>query len=159
MNQCTPGPSNNHSVGCRKVVMNRLLTNNAKIQRPSYLPSDQKGDWIWGIYKYSTTSERFSNFMLILKKFWTLIWKRDVRNTKFIVDNTDVHIAQNTKLATIHLDCEILWLPQYSPNLAPVEWVFGVSKKIIRNLKPLRTINFFVEFRQKRHNWKHGIIK
>ena len=92
--------------------------------------------------KYSTTSERFSNFMLILKKFWTLVWKRDIRNSKFIVDNAAVHIAQNTKLSVIHLDCEVLWLPQYSPNLEPVEWVFGVSKRIIRNFKPLKTINY-----------------
>ena len=64
MNQCTSGPSNNHTVGCRKVVVNRLLANNAKVQRQSYLPSDQM----------EIGCEGSINIQQPLKDFRTLCW-------------------------------------------------------------------------------------
>ena len=158
MNQCRSCPSNNHTVGCWKVGVNRFLTNNAKIQLPSYLLSDQMEIGCEGSINIQISLKDFWT-LCWFSNFWSLAWKRDIRNTKFKVDNVAVNITQNTKLPTIHLDCEVLWLPQYSANLASVEWVFGVSKRIIRKFKSLRTIKFLVEFRQKRHNWKHVIIK
>ena len=100
------------------------------------------GDWLWAIYQGSTTSQRFGLCLLILRENWTKTLKIDPCRIKVMWDNASVHVSKKTLKMAVFLDIPIYWLPQYSPSIAPVEWVFGAMKYIIACMKPQKKIDF-----------------
>ena len=100
------------------------------------------GNWMCCVYNNTTTARRFSQFLMILQKFWTIVIGIDPKALKVTLDNAAVHLAHKTKSVAVHLDLIIYSLPQYSPSLAPTEWVFGIMKKKISHRKPKTIINF-----------------
>ena len=63
-------------------------------------------------------------------------------DVSYTLDNAPIHVSRRTKRAAEELGMKLLLLPAYSPSLAPVEWVFGMSKKILANQKQIKVINF-----------------
>ena len=47
------------------------------------------------------------------------------------MDNASIHSSKKTSRAIAELGLRIELLPPYSPNLAPVELVFGITKNLI----------------------------
>ena len=92
------------------------------------------GEWIWAIYNNSSTAERFSQFLMILKAYALLVLDRTEDELKIILDNATIHVATKTKRAAFYLELEVHWLPQYSPELAPVELVFGMAKRRLASI-------------------------
>ena len=58
------------------------------------------------------------------------------------MDNAPIHISSNIKKAANLLNMTINLLPPYSPSLAPTEWMFGMTKKLISAQKEHKTVNF-----------------
>ena len=81
-------------------------------------------------------------FLIILQKFWTIVIGIDPKTLKVTLDNAAVHLTHKTKNVAVHFDLPIYSLPQYSPSLAPTEWMFGIMKKKISHRKPKTIINF-----------------
>jgi transposase len=87
-------------------------------------------------YKLSPLYPSFDfNFLVV-----SLIWELDSRNTKWVmvIDNASIHRSQAYLLDAKKL-IQILFLPLYSPNLIPVETLFVVSKKELRNAQVSKT--------------------
>ena len=58
------------------------------------------------------------------------------------LDNASIHLTDNTKRAAEILKMKLFFLHPYSPSLTPVEWVFGMRKKIVSTAKSEGTINY-----------------
>ena len=79
-----------------------------------------------------------------------MILKRYIQSLKFdcdqpiklLVGNASIHISNESRRAWAYYGFEINALPAYSPNLAPVELVFALSKKQISKQSARGTINF-----------------
>ena len=61
---------------------------------------------------------------------------------KIVVDNASIHLTALTKRVWSYLKLEINALPAYNPQLAPVELVFGISKKKIQWKNRTKPVNF-----------------
>ena len=59
-----------------------------------------------------------------------------------MVDNVSIHLYLYSKRAATCFNFEIYFLPSYSPNLSPVEIVFGKSKKAITKSLKSQEIDF-----------------
>ena len=92
------------------------------------------GEWIWAIYNNSSTAERFSQFLMILKAYALFVLDRTEDELKIILDNATIHVATKTKRSAFYLELEVHWLPQYSLELAPVELVFGMAKRRLASI-------------------------
>jgi transposase len=51
-----------------------------------------------------------------------------------ILDNLSVHKADSIRKALEARDCELLFLPPYSPDLTPIEQAFSKIKALLRGL-------------------------
>jgi transposase len=52
-----------------------------------------------------------------------------------VMDNASFHKNARTKELIESKNCQILYLPPYSPDLNPIEKCWGTIKKIYRNYK------------------------
>ena len=57
--------------------------------------------------------------------------------TILIMDNWTVHHGQDIKELVEYFDCTVLYLPTYSPDLNPIEYLFSKIKSFIKKLRPL----------------------
>ena len=89
------------------------------------------GDWIALIGNKTTNSIFFIRFLFILKKFTEICLKVVDEPIIVTLDNALLHLTNNTKRAAEILKMKLFFLSPYSPSLAPVEWVFGMSKRIL----------------------------
>ena len=100
------------------------------------------GDWIWYISNRTTDSEQFWKFILLVQKFVELWTHVAINQTRILLDNASIHLSEFTKRMTKKLGLRMMFLPQYSPRLAPVELVFGMLKRIISTERKHKTIRF-----------------
>ena len=100
------------------------------------------GDWLWFISKRTTNSEVFWNFIILLAKYIELWMDFSASESELILDNASIHLSTVTKQITRKLGLRMWLLPQYSPNLAPVEIVFGMLKSKLRMKKSKQVIKF-----------------
>ena len=68
--------------------------------------------------------------------------KKNMYMIKIISDNARIHLAIKTQISTGYLKLNIYMLPPYSPQLALLEWIFGMIKRIILTMKSVITIDF-----------------
>lgn len=58
-----------------------------------------------------------------------------------VMDNWTVHHGEDvTKLVESH-GCSILYLPTYSPDFNPIEYLFSKIKNLVKKLRPLAMID------------------
>ena len=98
-------------------------------------------DWIAPITK-TLKSKEFWLYLAILKGFLTSRTKIDLSSCYIILDSAPIHQSRVTR-AFCKLKNHRLWyiLP-YSPQLAPVELMFGTRKKSISNAQYISDIHF-----------------
>lgn len=59
-----------------------------------------------------------------------------VPDTIIILDNWTVHYGEDVKDLVEAANCELLYLPTYSPDFNPIEHLFDKVKTFIKNLRP-----------------------
>ena len=100
------------------------------------------GNWIWMFTKSTITSQRFWWFLMILTIYTEDVLGKSIESVKITSDNAQIHLAKRTQIIINYLGLNMHMLPPYSPQLALVEWVFGMTKKIISSLKPRSEVDF-----------------
>ena len=66
----------------------------------------------------------------------------EIDQTRILLDNASIHLSGFTKRITKKLVARMMFLPQYSPQLAPVELVFGILKRKISTQRKQKSISF-----------------
>ena len=101
------------------------------------------GSWLWMSVDETMKSLEYWIFIMILNEYLqALNLKWEASSIKLLVDNASIHISSESVNVWTYYDLEINSLPPYSPNLAPVEMVFGFSKNLISKKFTKNKINF-----------------
>ena len=100
------------------------------------------GKWIAFIQDQNGTTKTFQVFLIFLKYYIDSWLEINSTPIQVVLDNAALHLTESTKNVAKILSIELNWVPPYSPNLSPVEMVFGVSKKKIWANKGKEKINF-----------------
>ena len=100
------------------------------------------GEWVWLISNETTTAIKFARFMLLLRKFIEFVIWVDPTTIRVWLDNAPLHSSQIVRRAAHNLEMPLYFLPPYSHCLAPVEWIFGMSKKILSKGELRPAVNF-----------------
>ena len=58
------------------------------------------------------------------------------RGSVLVMDNWSVHHGDDVRELVEAYDCELLYLPTYSPDLNPIEHLFAKLKAFIKSLRP-----------------------
>ena len=99
-------------------------------------------NWVAIFSNLTMDSIKFWRFLFILKKFVELWMGERFEDVRYTLNNAPVHVSMKVKKAAEVLDMRLLLLPPYSPSLALVEWVFGMSKKILAHQNQTKSINY-----------------
>ena len=81
------------------------------------------------LHKSTIDSSKFKEFLVDLKKFILTKWKIKGRRAVIILDNASSHKAKIWVMYMNENFDAVLFLPQYTPQYAPVENFFSVLKK------------------------------
>ena len=100
------------------------------------------GDWIWMTAGGTTKTFDYWIFLMLLSKYIKILFRGQATSIKLLVDNASIHVSSKSKLICSHYGFEINTLPPYSPNLAPVELVFALSKKSVCKELTKKKLNF-----------------
>ena len=87
------------------------------------------GHWLCMWLNGTTRSRHFWIFILLLHEFIESQSGKQDKHPKLIFDNAKIHLTADVRRLCSYLRFEINTLPPYSPQLAPVETIFGISKK------------------------------
>ncbi len=68
------------------------------------------------------------------------------RGSVIIMDNWTVHYGEDVNELVERFDCELLYLPTYSPDLNPIEQLFAKLKALIKRLRPETIDNLIQAF-------------
>ena len=101
-----------------------------------------QGSWICMNVEDTTSSVDYWIFLMILSnyvKMWITTYQTPI---KLMLDNASIHLSSSSKRTATFFNFEIHSLPPYSPNLSPVEMVFGISKRAITKSLQSRVIDF-----------------
>ena len=74
-------------------------------------------------------ADEFCQFLFLLAKFAEYSLQLKQEKITISMDNALINLAEKTRRTADLFNLRVDWLPPYSPNLAPVEWVFGMSKR------------------------------
>ena len=100
------------------------------------------GHWICMSINKTTNTKHFWIFILLLSRFIKDLWENQTSIPKIVFNNASIHLTAETKRVWNYLGFEINTIPAYSPQLAPVELVFGISKRRIQKQIGQQKINF-----------------
>ena len=81
------------------------------------------------VIKRNNTILTFLNIHTTLHEFIESQSGKQEKHPKLIFDNAKIHLTADVRRLCSYLRFEINTLPPYSPQLAPVETIFGISKK------------------------------
>jgi len=75
----------------------------------------------------------------VLFEYWfeTILLKSVPKYSVIILDNATFHRKAALRLLAESADCEVLFLPPYSPDLNPIENYWGLLKARLRKILPL----------------------
>ena len=90
----------------------------------------------------TTTTEDFGVFMYILRSYINKYYDMKLKVITAIVDNESIYFTSLSKSLLRCLNIELLGIPQYCPHLAPVELVFGMTKRILIRQVPKEGVDF-----------------
>ena len=99
------------------------------------------GEWMW-LISNETTAIKFVRFMLLLRKFIEFVIWVDPTTIRIWLDNAPLHSSRIVKRAAHNLEMPLHFLSPYSPCLAPVEWIIGMSKRILSKGELRPAVNF-----------------
>ena len=101
-----------------------------------------EGSWLCMSVNDTTKSIDYWIFLMLLSNFIKIRIAQCETPVKLMVDNASIHLSTPSKRTATFYNFEIHSLPPYSPNLSPVEMVFGISKKIIAKSIRSKVIDF-----------------
>ena len=87
--------------------------------------------WMCMTIDKTTTTKDFGVYMYILRSYINKCDDMKLKVITAVVDNTSIHLTSLSKSLWRCLNIELLGLPQYCPHLAPVELIFGMTKRIL----------------------------
>ena len=125
-------------IGCSSPILNTNCTGRTTI----ILGLFSNGHWLWMSVNGTTKAKHFWIFLQLLHKFIENCWEEQVDTIKVVFDNARIHLTDGVKKLWTYLKLEINTLPAYTPQLAPVETVFGISKRQILKQSSGKPINF-----------------
>ena len=100
------------------------------------------GEYIWALINRTVCTQVFENFLCILKYFLQMRELHSKNKSVIILDNAPYHWSKITNERMKNLNLNILFLPPYSPILAPIEIFFKLVKSKIRSSKIAKGVNF-----------------
>ena len=100
------------------------------------------GEYIWVVLNENVNSSCFQDFLSILNYFLELRSLNSPNKTVVILDNAAYHSSKDTKDKMKNMNYNFMFLPPYSPILAPVEQYFKQIKAKMRSFKIGKPINF-----------------
>ena len=100
------------------------------------------GQWLWMMLDCMNNKYTIWIYILILKKYIEFVLKPLSAPIIVMLDNASVHLTNEVKRVSKHSFMEIHYLPPYWPHLAPIEIIFGATKRRISNLKTSNPIDF-----------------
>ena len=100
------------------------------------------GEYIWAVINDTVNSQCFQDFLWVIKYFLKRRNLDSPDKTVIMLDNAPYHSSETTKLKFNNLNLSVMFLPPYSPVLAPVEQYFKLIKSIIRSRKSEESVNF-----------------
>ena len=59
-----------------------------------------------------------------------------VRGSVLVMDNWTVHHGEEVRELAERFGCELLYLPTYSPDLNPIEYLFAKIKAVVKRQRP-----------------------
>ena len=93
------------------------------------------GNYICIIWNETVNSHIFSQFLKILQ-YWISKNKELLKcNVTFLLDNAPTHLSNETQTIIRKIGVPTLFLPPYSPTLAPIELFFRYIKSKIRSVR------------------------
>ena len=87
-------------------------------------------------------SNKFCKFLCILKYALNFINAKLYSKWNIIIDNTSTHRAKQTSITLKRLNFNVMFLPPYSPILAPIELFFRMVKNRIRAVLTCKNMCF-----------------
>ena len=100
------------------------------------------GRWIAIIQDEIGTEKTFQIFLIFLKKYVDSWHEDNGKPLRVILDNASIHLTESVQKMAQIVSIELNFLPPYSPNLAPVEMIFGVIKRKLLSTKWKEKISF-----------------
>ena len=100
------------------------------------------GHWIGILTNKTTDSNAFCRFLLLVRSYCLICFGIESSHLKITLDNAPIHVSKKTQKGAEYLGIQMITLPPYSPILAPCEWVFGMSKSTLAQVKSIERINF-----------------
>ena len=101
-----------------------------------------EGNWLCMNVDETTKSSDYWLFLIILCNYLKYWISQNQTPIKLVVDNASIHLSQQSKRAATFFYFEIHSLSLYSPNLSPVEMIFGMNKRSIASTLRHTKINF-----------------
>ena len=90
------------------------------------------GEFILLIVNDTGTATKFWEFLFILKYAIEFLNMDSNNDLILVLDNASIHLSTESKSTLIKLNFNVMYLPAYSPMLAPVELFFRLVKNKIR---------------------------
>ena len=90
-----------------------------------------KGDWFFSNLTENNNSEEFFKF---INKLIIWLWedlKINIMNLVLMIDNSPVDTSRNSMKNLNELNCLVVFLPPYTPQLEPIEMMFHIMKRKI----------------------------
>ena len=81
-----------------------------------------------------TENNNSEEFIKFINKLIIWLWedlKINIMNLVLMIDNSPVHTSRNSMKNLNELKCQVVFLPPYTPQLAPIEMMFHVMKRKI----------------------------
>ena len=89
-------------------------------------------DWIEILSSITVKSNYFWRFLVIMKSFIALCLNHDQDNLILSLKiNAPIHLVTKIRRVAYLIRLRVMWLPLYSPTLAPIKRAFELSKKIL----------------------------
>ena len=95
----------------------------------------------------STTSNFFEEFLWNQMKYINSKNYISGRRLSIILDNASYHKTKKISDKLIGMNCNVLYLPPYTPQFQPIDIFFGIAKCKLRELKVKDAVKL---------NWKEG---
>ena len=108
----------------------------------SVLPN---GAWIAVIQNGNIDSKSFSFYLAVLSRVMLNSKWFETNALKILIDNAAIHHSEFTKRAIRDLNIDAIYLPSYSPEMAPVELWFKAVKSVIRKRYTFDRLDFSKE--------------
>ena len=102
------------------------------------------GEYIWLIIKDTRDTTKFCDFLWILYYSITYSKMRAISEWIVMLDNASIHCSKITMKTIEKIKFNWMYLPPYSPMLAPVELLFRAIKNKMRTILHQQEIWFNV---------------